>query len=163
MSVKLEVVNSAPFTKSEMYILGTFLRQKSLSKNLSFPIQRSSVAEYKREYSHFFRTRKKAVLDMVNEEVSILKNVCHDNILSMISAYQGGNEVIVVTEFLQGGELFEKVASDDYHLTEMQCVQFMHQICEGVSYLHRKVCKSPFPIPNSQSYFIFILFRTLFI
>eukprot|EP00093_Oithona_nana_P005155 05155.XXX_203725_205300_1 [CDS] Oithona nana genome sequencing. len=84
------------------------------------------------------KTRKKAVLEMVNEEVSILKNVCHDNILSMIGAYQGGNEVIMVTEYLQGGELFEKVASDDYHLTEMQCVQFMHQICEGVSYLHRK-------------------------
>ena len=92
---------------------------------------------------------------MVNEEVSILKNVCHDNILSMISAYQGGNEVIVVTEFLQGGELFEKVASDDYHLTEMQCVQFMHQICEGVSYLHRKVCKSPFPIPRHISFLFF--------
>ena len=78
-------------------------------------------------------------MEMVNEEVSILKNVCHDNILSMIGAYQGGNEVIMVSEYLPGGELFEKVASDDYHLTEMQCVQFMHQICEGVSYLHRKV------------------------
>ena len=170
MSVKLEVVNSEQFTKCEMYILGTFLRQKSLSKNLRFSdqcqnrIQTSTfqitVFENHSKMSHLtniffqkyekikwdifdnfclFRTRKKAVLEMVNEEVSILKNVCHDNILSMIGAYQGGNEVIMVSEYLPGGELFEKVASDDYHLTEMQCVQFMHQICEGVSYLHRKV------------------------
>ena len=39
MSVKLEVANSEQFTKCEMYILGTFLRQKSLSKNLRFSDQ----------------------------------------------------------------------------------------------------------------------------
>ena len=76
---------------------------------------------------------------MVHEEVSILKNVCHENILSMIAAFESRQEVIVVTEYLKGGELFEKVASDDYHLTETECIQFMHQICDGVAYLHRKV------------------------
>ena len=83
---------------------------------------------------------------MVLEEVAILKTVSHENILNMIGAYQSSHEVIVVTEFLSGGELFEKVAGDDYQLTEVDCIQFMHQICDGVAYLHRKVKKS-YPVP----------------
>ena len=73
------------------------------------------------------------------EEVSILKTLSHEHILVMHGAFQSRNEVIVVTEFLSGGELFEKVATDDYHLTEAECVRFMYQICDAVSYLHRKV------------------------
>jgi myosin-light-chain kinase len=76
---------------------------------------------------------------MVMEEVSILKTLSHEHILVMHGAFQSRNEVIVVTEFLSGGELFEKVATDDYHLTEAECVRFMYQICDAVSYLHRKV------------------------
>ena len=46
----------------------------------------------------------------------------------------------MVTEYLSGGELFEKIASEeDYNLTESECVKFLHQICEGVAYLHGKV------------------------
>ena len=79
---------------------------------------------------------------MVEEEVAILKTISHENILNFNGAFQGVNEVIVVTEFLHGGELFEKMVSDDYNLTEMECIQFIHQICDGVSYLHRKVNKT---------------------
>ena len=46
----------------------------------------------------------------------------------------------MVTEYLSGGELFEKIASEeDYNLTESECIKFLHQICEGVAYLHGKV------------------------
>lgn len=44
--------------------------------------------------------------------------------------------MILVTEFLSGGELFERVADEDFDLTESECVSFMKQICEGVRYLH---------------------------
>ena len=73
------------------------------------------------------------------EEVSILKTLSHEHILVMHGAYQSRNEVVVVTEFLNGGELFEKCAADEYHLTEAECIRFMYQICDAVSYLHRKV------------------------
>lgn len=76
---------------------------------------------------------------MVSDEVSILKNLSHENIVIIYGAYICGNEAVVVTEFLSGGELFEKAASDDYNLTEMECMRFIHQICDGVAYLHRKV------------------------
>ena len=39
---------------------------------------------------------------------------------------------------ISGGELFERVVADDYVLTELECMMFMRQICEGVSYMHTK-------------------------
>lgn len=76
---------------------------------------------------------------MVAEEVVLLNNLSHENIVTIFGAYRCGNEAVVVTEFLSGGELFEKVASDDYNLTEVECMRSIHQICDGVAYLHRKV------------------------
>lgn len=34
------------------------------------------------------------------------------------------------------GELFERVIGDDFVLTENNCIHFVRQICEGVSYMH---------------------------
>ena len=45
----------------------------------------------------------------------------------------------MVTEYLDGGELFEKVISPDFYLTERECALFMRQICEAVTYIHSKV------------------------
>uniref|UniRef100_A0A0C9RSK3 MYLK_7 protein n=1 Tax=Fopius arisanus TaxID=64838 RepID=A0A0C9RSK3_9HYME len=37
---------------------------------------------------------------------------------------------------ISGGELFERVAADDFTLTEQDSVLFVRQICEGVAYMH---------------------------
>ena len=35
-----------------------------------------------------------------------------------------------------GRELLERIISEDYMLTERECVHFMRQICTAVSYIH---------------------------
>ena len=45
-------------------------------------------------------------------------------------------QVILIMEYLDGGELFERVADEDFNLTESDCCLFMRQICRGVQYLH---------------------------
>jgi len=35
-----------------------------------------------------------------------------------------------------GRELLERIISDDYMLTERECVHFMRQICDAVCYMH---------------------------
>ena len=62
-------------------------------------------------------------------------------------------------EYLDGGELFERVAADDFNLTESDCCLFMRQIVRGVQYLHKhhivhldlKVCSS-YKIKNIKLY-----------
>ncbi|XP_028812717.1 myosin light chain kinase 3 isoform X2 [Denticeps clupeoides] len=37
-----------------------------------------------------------------------------------------------------GGELFDRIVDEKYHLTELDAIVFMRQICEGVQYLHQQ-------------------------
>lgn len=37
---------------------------------------------------------------------------------------------------VEGGELFERIIDDDYHLTEVDCMVFVRQICEGIRFMH---------------------------
>lgn len=69
-------------------------------------------------------------------EVAMLKNLNSDFVIRLVDAYEGRSEVILVTEYLAGGELFERVVDEDFDLTESHCVLFVRQICQGVEYLH---------------------------
>ena len=44
--------------------------------------------------------------------------------------------VCVCVRSVAGQELLERIISDDYMLTERECVHFMRQICQAVAYMH---------------------------
>ena len=37
---------------------------------------------------------------------------------------------------LAGGELFDRVADENYKMTEAEVINYMRQICDGVKYMH---------------------------
>lgn len=39
---------------------------------------------------------------------------------------------------MDGGELFDRITEEKYHLTELDVVLFTKQVCEGVQYLHQQ-------------------------
>ena len=45
---------------------------------------------------------------------------------------------------MSGGELFEKVAADNFELTEAEVVVFMREITEGARYIHQQVSVANF-------------------
>merc|ERR1719228_1338188 len=45
--------------------------------------------------------------------------------------------MILVTEYLEGGELFDKIVDEEFELLESDCCFFTRQICKGLEYLHR--------------------------
>ena len=52
----------------------------------------------------------------------MLKNLDSEFVIRLVDAYEGRSEVILVTEYLAGGELFERVVDEDFDLTESHCV-----------------------------------------
>ena len=82
------------------------------------------------------KTRKKEQKEKAMEEIAILNQLLHPNIINYVGAYDNKREVIVIMEYLGGGELFEKVSDEDFTLTEADCCVFLRQICLGVQYLH---------------------------
>lgn len=85
----------------------------------------------------FVCTRRSEDRENVEREVDIMKQLQHRRLLQLYDAYDDGkDEMCLITEFIQGGELFERVIDDDFELTEKVCAIFMRQICEGVDYMH---------------------------
>eukprot|EP00092_Neocalanus_flemingeri_P025694 GFUD01027856.1.p1 GENE.GFUD01027856.1~~GFUD01027856.1.p1 ORF type:complete len:392 (+),score=90.66 GFUD01027856.1:31-1176(+) len=82
------------------------------------------------------KTRTKTQKEKAMEEVFIMKKLSDPHIISFVAAYETPSELIFIMEYLDGGELFDKVADEDFILTEVNCCLFLKQICMGVEYLH---------------------------
>lgn len=39
---------------------------------------------------------------------------------------------------MSGGELFERITSDDYQMSEAEAIGYMRQICEAIKHMHEK-------------------------
>lgn len=84
------------------------------------------------------KCRKKDEKLNVKNEISIMNELTHPKLLMLRDAYETPKAMVLVMEYIGGGELFDRVADEDLELTERDCVHFMRQICEGVRYMHEK-------------------------
>lgn len=86
----------------------------------------------------FVRCRKSEEKQKCKDEIAIMNVLDSKRLLQLAAAYENPREIIMVMEYIGGGELFEKVVADDFTLTERDCVLFMRQICEAVGFMHDK-------------------------
>ncbi|XP_050541447.1 myosin light chain kinase, smooth muscle-like isoform X2 [Daktulosphaira vitifoliae] len=86
----------------------------------------------------FVRCIKAKDKEKAQEEVDIMNCLRHPKLLQLEAAFENPREVVMVIEYISGGELFERVVADDFTLTEKDCILFTRQICEGVDYMHRQ-------------------------
>lgn len=70
-------------------------------------------------------------------EVNILKKLDHPNIVNIYELYQDENNFYLITEYLSGGELFEKINEID-HFSEKVAANYMSQILDAVNYCHQR-------------------------
>ena len=84
----------------------------------------------------FQKTRKRSYKERAEEEISILKSLSHENIIKYVDCYADMTSIVILMEYLDGGDLFVKISDEDYALTEADCVHFVSQICHGVQYMH---------------------------
>eukprot|EP00092_Neocalanus_flemingeri_P033572 GFUD01036497.1.p1 GENE.GFUD01036497.1~~GFUD01036497.1.p1 ORF type:complete len:690 (+),score=174.45 GFUD01036497.1:62-2131(+) len=72
-----------------------------------------------------------------NEEVEILKTLQNcEQVPQMIDVFHTDYQTILITEYLAGGNLFERLSDPMYKLTENKCQVFIKQILEGLEYMH---------------------------
>ncbi|XP_013007398.1 myosin light chain kinase 3 isoform X2 [Cavia porcellus] len=73
----------------------------------------------------------------VKNEINIMNQLNHVNLIQLYDAFESKNSFTLVMEYVDGGELFDRITDENYHLTELDVVLFTRQICEGVHYLHQ--------------------------
>uniref|UniRef100_A0A8C4J9K5 Myosin light chain kinase 2, skeletal/cardiac muscle n=1 Tax=Dromaius novaehollandiae TaxID=8790 RepID=A0A8C4J9K5_DRONO len=74
--------------------------------------------------------------EMVLLEIDVMNQLNHQNLIQLYDAIETPQEIVLFMEFVEGGELFERIVDDDYHLTEVDCMVFVRQICEGIRFMH---------------------------
>ena len=64
----------------------------------------------------------------VRREVDILERLQDPAIVALVDYFESRLESVILTEYLAGGELFERIADKQYNLTETKCKGFMRQV-----------------------------------
>ncbi|XP_006008083.1 myosin light chain kinase 2, skeletal/cardiac muscle isoform X3 [Latimeria chalumnae] len=73
----------------------------------------------------------------VKNEIQVMNQLNHVNLIQLYAAFESKNDIALVMEYVEGGELFDRIIDENYNLTEMDTVLFIKQICEGVQYMHQ--------------------------
>jgi calcium-dependent protein kinase len=73
--------------------------------------------------------------DIMNE-IKILKEMDHPNIMKIYEYFMTENHLYIVSEYLSGGELFDRII-EEKAFTEAKAAEYMRQILSAVSYLHK--------------------------
>ncbi|XP_060109582.1 myosin light chain kinase 3 isoform X2 [Heteronotia binoei] len=74
----------------------------------------------------------------VKNEINIMNQLNHVNLIQLYDAFEGKNNLTLIMEYVDGGELFDRITDENYHLTELDAILFTKQICEGIHYLHQQ-------------------------
>ena len=76
-------------------------------------------------------------VESLKNEVNILMNLKHPNIVSLLDVFEVDEKVYLIIEFMSGGELFDRICTDYPNgYSEKQSSVIVKKCIEGVQYLH---------------------------
>ncbi|KAJ7410934.1 Myosin light chain kinase, smooth muscle [Willisornis vidua] len=84
----------------------------------------------------FFRTRTAKEREAAQAEVELMNLLHHPRLVQCLAAFQRPTQLVMVMEYVAGGELFERIVDDDFEHTEPSSAQYMQQILEGLQFMH---------------------------
>ncbi|XP_055739466.1 myosin light chain kinase 2, skeletal/cardiac muscle-like [Salvelinus fontinalis] len=87
--------------------------------------------------SKIIKARSPKEKEMVKNEITVMNQLDHANLIQLYAAYESRNDIILVLEYVDGGELFDRIIDENYTLMELDTVMFIRQICEGLQHMHK--------------------------
>uniref|UniRef100_A0A672TRZ4 Myosin light chain kinase family member 4 n=1 Tax=Strigops habroptila TaxID=2489341 RepID=A0A672TRZ4_STRHB len=75
--------------------------------------------------------------DEVKNEIHVMNQLNHVNLIQLYDAFESKNDIVLVMEYVEGGELFDRIIDENCNLTEMDTILFIKHICEGIQYMHQ--------------------------
>ncbi|KAJ8279903.1 hypothetical protein COCON_G00069690 [Conger conger] len=80
---------------------------------------------------------RRGLHEVVRNEIQVMNQLDHANLIQLYAAFESRNDIILVMEYVDGGELFDRIIDENYNLTELDTVLFIRQITEGLQYMHQ--------------------------
>ncbi|KAM8967771.1 myosin light chain kinase family member 4 [Pelodytes ibericus] len=73
----------------------------------------------------------------VKNEIQVMNQLSHNNLIQLYDAFESRNDIVLVMEYVDGGELFDRIIDENSNLSEVDTILFIKQICEGIQYMHQ--------------------------
>nr|XP_046233018.1 myosin light chain kinase, smooth muscle-like [Scatophagus argus]XP_046233019.1 myosin light chain kinase, smooth muscle-like [Scatophagus argus] len=86
----------------------------------------------------FYRARTSKEREAARKEVELMNCLHHPKLVQCLAAYDTRSEMVMVMEYIAGGELFERIVGDNFEHTEPTSARYMQQILEGMQYVHKQ-------------------------
>ena len=75
-------------------------------------------------------------INEIREEVKIIENLDHPNIVKYYETYDDVKYIYLVMEYCNGGELFEKITKNLEHMSEKEAAKVMESIVKALIHCH---------------------------
>jgi calcium-dependent protein kinase len=76
-------------------------------------------------------------LATLTNEIKILKQLDHPNIVKLYEVYSDSRNIYMITEYLEGGEVFDLILKSK-HFNENIAAKIMKQLLQAINYCHSK-------------------------
>ena len=76
--------------------------------------------------------------DLIKKEIDVMNQLLHPKLINLHDAFEDDDEMVLIFEFLSGGELFERITSDNYIMNENEVINYMRQVLQGIQHMHDK-------------------------
>lgn len=86
----------------------------------------------------FYRARSSKERAAARKEIELMDLLHHPKLVQCLGAYDSHPEMVMVLEYIAGGELFERLVDDNFEHTEPTSARYMQQILEGMQYVHKQ-------------------------
>ncbi|KAK1799340.1 hypothetical protein P4O66_007584 [Electrophorus voltai] len=86
----------------------------------------------------FYKGRRTSEREAAKKEITLMNFLHHPKLVQCLAAYNNKPEIVMVMEFIAGGELFERIVDDNFEHTEPTSVGYMCQILQGIEFMHKQ-------------------------
>lgn len=86
----------------------------------------------------FYRARTSKERASARKEIELMNSLHHPKLVQCLAAYETRSEMVMIMEYIAGGELFERIVDDNFEHTEPTSARYMQQILEGMRYVHKQ-------------------------
>jgi len=76
--------------------------------------------------------------ELYHKEQKILMLLDHPNIIKFVECHEGSKSFYIVTELLEGGELFDRIVDTNYTITEKTASQYVKTMLLAIKHCHDK-------------------------
>lgn len=86
----------------------------------------------------FYKGRREKEREAARKEIELMNYLHHPKLVQCLAAYDSKPDIVMVMEFIAGGELFERIVDDSFEYSEPTSARYMQQVLEGLQFMHEQ-------------------------